>query len=93
VVSAQEGAALEVGYEVACAEAADAGYAALQAAGLPVGIKIFGKMTIGDPHETGRMNPHGADGKGLEYFGAGSELPMQMVGAFIDGAETYDCGV
>lgn len=92
VVTAQEGAMFEVGYEVACAEAADAGYAALQDAGLPVAIKIFTKMTIGDPHGVGRMNPNGADGRGMEYFGAGSELPFQMVGTFIDGAESYDCG-
>ncbi len=92
VVSAQEGAALEAGYEVRCEEAADAGYAALRDAGLPVGIKIFEKMTIGDPKATGRMNPNGADGRGLEYFGAGSGLPVQMVGTFIGGAEAYDCG-
>lgn len=92
VVSAELGAMFEVGYEAECAEAVDAGYAALRAEGLPVGIKIMEKMTIGDPKGEGRMNPNGADGKGLEYFGAGSELPMQMVGTWIAGAESVDCG-
>ena len=91
VVTAEEGAMLEVGYTVACPGAADAGYAALQEAGLPVAIKIFEKMTIGDPKGGGRMNPNGADGHGLEYFAAGSELPFQMVGTFISGAESYTC--
>ncbi|KGN37765.1 hypothetical protein [Knoellia subterranea] len=69
VLSAQDGAGFE-GYEAECDAAVDAGYAALRAEGLPVGLKIFEKMTIGDPKETGRMNPNGANGKGLEYFGA-----------------------
>jgi hypothetical protein len=92
VVSAEMGAMFEVGYEVPCDGGADAGYAALQAAGLPVGIKIFEKMTIGDPKGEERIpNPNGANGKGLEYFGAGSELPLQMVGTFIAAADAY-CG-
>lgn len=97
VVSAADGAAMPVeedgppGYVAGCDGAVDAGYAALEEAGLPVGIKIFVKMTIGDPKETGRMNPNGADGKGLEYFGAGSTLPDQMVMTYISGAESYDC--
>ena len=91
VMSAADGAMFEAGYEPACEAAVDAGYDALRDAGLPVGIKIFEKMTIGDPQHTGRMNPNGADGKGLEYFAAGSELPFQMVETFIEGAETADC--
>lgn len=91
VMSAADGAMFEAGYEPACDAAVDAGYDALRDAGLPVGLKIFEKMTIGDPQHTGRMNPNGADGKGLEYFGAGSELPFQMVGTFIEGAESADC--
>lgn len=92
VFSAEQGAELEAGYTTGCAAARDAGYAALRSAGLPVGIKIFEHMTIGDPKGTGRMNPNGANGKGLEYFGAGSELPMQMVGTYIQAASAVDCG-
>lgn len=91
VVSAQDGAMLEAGYTAACDEAAAAGYDALEAARLPVGIKIFEHMTIGDPKGTGRMNPNGANNVGLEYFGAGSELPMTMVMTWIEGAESVDC--
>lgn len=91
-VSAEEGAALEVGYTAGCQAAVDAGYAALRAEKLPVGIKIKVSMTIADPKHEGRMAPNGANGKGLEYFGAGSELPMQMVGTWIAGAESVDCG-
>jgi hypothetical protein len=90
-ISAEEGAMLEAGYEAQCEEAADAGYAALRAAGLPVGIKIFEKMTIGDPKHEGRINPNGANNVGLEYFGAGSELPTQMVMTWIEGAESVSC--
>ena len=92
VISAELGAVEEAGYVAECAGAVDAGYAALEEAGLPVGIKIFEKMTIGDPKETGRMNPNGANGKGLEYFGAGSPVPFEMVGTWIEGAESFDCG-
>lgn len=98
VITAEMGAGFpdeetnEPGYTAQCEAASDAGYAALRAAGLPVAIKIFEKMTIGDPKGQGRMNPNGADGKGLEYFGAGSELPDQMVMTWIAGAESVDCG-
>ena len=92
VVSAQEGALLEENYEAQCDAAAAAGYAALRAAKLPVGIKIFEKMTIGDPKGTGRMNPNGANNVGLEYFGADSELPFQMVGTWMAAAEATNCG-
>lgn len=92
VVSAEQGAMFEAEYTAGCQAAVDAGYAALRAAHLPVGIKIMVKMTIADPKDEGRMAPNGANGKGLEYFGAGSELPMQMVGTWIAGAESVDCG-
>ena len=93
IVYTAEGAAAELtGFEAPCDEAADAGYAALKAAGLPVGIKIFEKMTIGDPKGTGRIpNPNGADGKGLEYFGAMSTLPDEMLGTWIGAASSYTC--
>jgi hypothetical protein len=92
VVTAEQGADLIAGYAAACPGAAAAGYDALRAEGLPVGIKIFEKMTIGDPKGTGRMpSPNGANGKGLEYFMAGSTLPDDMVGAWIAGAEAYAC--
>lgn len=92
VFSAEAGAAEIAGFEAACPEAVDAGYDALNAAGMPVGIKIFEKMTIGDPKHTGRTNPNGANGKGLEYFGAGSTLAEDMVMTWIDAAAAYDCG-
>lgn len=94
VVSAELGAIFEEGYVAECDEAIDAGYAALKEAGLPVGIKVFGKMTIGNPKgdETGgSSNPNGANNVGLEYFGAGSELPTSMVMTWIEGAESVDC--
>lgn len=92
VVSAQDGALMEAGYAPACDAAAEAGYAALREAGLPVGIKIKVSMTIGDPKHEGRMNPNGADGKGLEYFEAGSTLPFEMLDTWIGAAASYDCG-
>lgn len=91
VIDAETGASLVYGYEAPCAAAVDAGYAALREQGLPVGIKIFEKMTIGDPNETGRMNPNGADGKGLEYFGAGSPLADQMVAEWTQAASGVTC--
>ena len=90
VLTAEEGAGFE-GYPTECAGARDAGYDALRDAGLPVALKIFEKMTIGDPKHTGRTNPNGADGKGLEYFGAGSPLPEQMVATYVAGASAHDC--
>lgn len=92
VASAEVGAAELAGYPTVCDEARDAGYDALRAAGLPVGIKIFAKMTIGDPKGEGRMNPNGANGKGLEYFEAGSTLPDEMIGTYIAAASEVDCG-
>ena len=93
VFSAEAGAAELAGFEAECQGAVDAGYAALRSAGLPVGIKIFEKMTIGDPKGTGgSSNPNGANGKGLEYFGAGSTLADDMVSTWIGAAAGHDCG-
>lgn len=91
VVTAEVGAAMEAGYTNSCPGAAQAGYAALRAKGLPVGLKIFVKMTIADPKDEGRMAPNGANGKGLEYFGAGSTLPDQMLATWIAGASRVTC--
>jgi hypothetical protein len=92
VLSAETGADLIFGYQAACDGAADAGYDALRAEGMPVGIKIFEKMTIGDPKGTERIpTPNGANGKGLEYFGAGSTLADEMVETWIAGADAHDC--
>ena len=80
------------GYQAECEGAAAAGYVALRAAGLPVGIKIFEKMTIGDPKGTDRIpTKNGANGVGLEYFGAGSTLADEMVTTWIEGAQSYTC--
>ena len=91
VFSAEDGAALLAGYEAACDDAAAAGYDALEAAGMPVGIKIFEKMTIGDPKGGGNSNPNGANGIGLEYFGAGSTLADEMVMTWIEAADAHAC--
>ena len=83
----------------------DAGYAALKDAGLPVALRIFGHMTIGEgnnlqgtseegPTGSGQgstTNPNGANGVGLEYFEAGSPLPGEMVSTYIAGAESATC--
>ncbi len=90
VVSAAMGAGFE-GYTAECEGAEQAGYAALREAGLPVGLKVFEKMTIGDPKHTGRMNPDAANGVGLEYFEASSPLPGRMVETNVAGASAYDC--
>ncbi|HEX6248211.1 MAG TPA: hypothetical protein VFZ64_10100 [Nocardioidaceae bacterium] len=96
VVSAELGAQFEAEYTTACDAARDAGYAALHEAGLPVGIKIFEKMTLGESvngnGQGAANNPNGANGKGLEYFGHGSGLPVEMVMTYIGGAESVDCG-
>lgn len=109
VASAELGAAELAGFPTECDAARDAGYAALGEAGLPVGIKIFEKMTIGEgfnlkeyaeDHDymgatgSGRgaeNNPNGADGTGLEYFGAGSTVASEMVGTYIMGASAVSC--
>lgn len=93
VITAEAGAA-EFGIFVAeCDEQVDAGYDALRDAGLPVGIKIKISKTIGDPKEEGRIpNPNGANGKGLEYFGAGSTLADDMLTVWVDAASSHGCG-
>ena len=48
VASAEFAAAELVGVPTECDAQREAGYAALEAAGLPVGIKVFEKMTIGE---------------------------------------------
>ena len=49
-------------------------------------------MTIGDPKGVERIpNPNGANGKGMEYFGAGSTLPDEMVTTSIAAADAYAC--
>ncbi|HSP60361.1 MAG TPA: hypothetical protein VLO09_04810 [Ornithinimicrobium sp.] len=94
VYSAERAAAELAGVVPGCDEAADAGYAALRAEGLPVGIKIFTKMVIGDPKGVrGQVpNPNGANGKGLEDFVAGSDLADDLLGTWIGTVMTYDCG-
>ena len=72
-----------------CEGDAAVGYAALRANRLPVGIKIKESMTIGDPKNTGRMNPNGANGKGLEYFMAGSPLIDQIEGTWSQAVEKF----
>jgi hypothetical protein len=91
VYSAERGATEFMGFD-GCEEAVAAGYAALREEGLPVGIKIKVSMTIGDPKGEGRMNPNGADGKGLEYFGAGSDLADRMLETWYVAASSVDCG-
>ena len=109
VVSAEAGAAEFAGFPTLCDAQRDAGYAALEEAGLPVGIRVFEKMTIGEgnnfadllenpdyqgPTGSGQgpaHNPNGANGKGLEYFGAGSTLPDQMLGTYIGAASSVTC--
>jgi hypothetical protein len=92
-ISAEQAAGFIYEYEAPCVGAAKAGYAALKAARLPVGIKIYvgsnaaGEMTIGG-HSA---NPNLANGKGLDNFEAGSELPFQMVGTWVDAASHYSC--
>ena len=91
VIDAEQGAAMIRQYDAECAGAVEAGYDALRAEGQPVAIKIFEKMTIGDPRHTGRMNSNGASGKGLEYFEAGSPVADAMLDTFVEGAESYAC--
>ncbi len=93
VFTAEDGAALLFGYVAECDGAVDSGYEALEAAGLPVAIKIKATKTIGDPKDEGRIPTHnGANGKGLEYFGAGSTLADEAVAAWVAAAMAFDCG-
>ena len=94
VFTAEAGAAEIAGFPTECDEARDAGYAALEDAGLPVGIKIFARMTIGAPTEKAQgaaRNPNGANGIGLEYFDAGSTLPEDMLATYIEAASSVTC--
>jgi hypothetical protein len=95
IVYTAEGAVNEFfGLEL-CDAQRDAGYAALADAGLPVGIKIFGKMTIGDgmqgKGQGDERNPNGADGKGMEFFGHGSTLADEMLETFYGTVVTTPC--
>lgn len=86
--TAQDGAMLIAGYQAECDEAVEAGYAALRAINGPVAIKIFEKKVIGE----GSNNPNRDNGKGLEDFVEGSTLADEMVGVWIEGAESVECG-
>ena len=90
-ITAEDGLALEGMPGVKCEAQRKAGYAALRAAKLPVAIKVKVDMTIADPKGEGRMAPNGANGKGLEYFGAGSDLPERMLTTFSAGASSVRC--
>jgi hypothetical protein len=82
------------GFPTPCAGAAKAGYAALKAAGLPVGIKIYVGSNANEEHMTigsGSANPNLADGKGLENFQLMSPVPDQMLGTWISAAAQYTC--
>ena len=94
VYTLERAALEEAGVEVCDAQAA-AGYAAVEEAGLPVGIKIFSKMTLGDGMQgKGKgddTNPNGANGVGLEYFGHGSTLAFEALGLFVEVAMQTPC--
>lgn len=95
VVSAEMGAAEFAGVETECDAQRDAGYAALNEAGLPVGVKVFEKMVIGSGmQEKGKgvsTNPNGANDVGLEYFESGSTLADDMLGTYIEGVMSTSC--
>ena len=93
-ISAEFAANNFAGFPTPCAGAAKAGYAALKAAGLPVGIKIYVGSNANEEHMTigsHSQNPNQADGKGLENFVAGSEVPFQMIGTWVQAASAYSC--
>ncbi|HSE10399.1 MAG TPA: hypothetical protein VLB29_17180 [Nocardioidaceae bacterium] len=108
VAGAEEGAFYLAGYTTPCAGAVDAGYAALEAAGMPVGIRIFEKMTIGEGNNNiargdeeaetsgsgqgAATNPNGGNGTGLEYLGSEPQWLVDMIGTYVAAAEEYDCG-
>ena len=82
------------GFPTPCAGAAKAGYAALKAAGLPVGIKVYVGSNANEEHMTigsHSANPNLANGKGLDNFVAGSPIPDQMLGTWIAAAAQYPC--
>ena len=81
-------------FEAPCPAAAQAGYAALKAARLPVAVKIYLGSNANEEHMTigsHSANPNLADGKGLENFVAGSELPFQIAGAWVEAASAHPC--
>jgi hypothetical protein len=90
-----EDAAAEFGGFDACEAQAAAGYAALEEAGLPVGIKIFEKMTLGDGMQgKGKgddTNPNGANSVGLEFFGHESPLADDALATFIEAGMGVAC--
>ena len=93
-INAEQIAGFGLGYEAPCPGAAKAGYAALKAARLPVAVKIYVGSNANEEHMTigsHSQNPNLANGKGLENFVAGSELPFQMAGAWVDAASAYAC--
>ena len=93
-LNAEQGAGFIFDYTAPCAGASKAGYAALKAAGLPLGIKIYIGSNANEEHMTigsHSQNPNQADGKGLENFVAGSEVPFQMIGTWVEAASAYPC--
>lgn len=93
-LTAEQGAGYFFDYEAPCAAASKAGYAALKAAKLPVGVKIYVGSNANEEHMTigsHSANPNLADGKGLENFVAGSEVPFQMIQTWYDAASATSC--
>ena len=86
VATAELGALDIVGFETGCDEQRDAGYAALEEAGLPVAIKISNKKVIGE----GSSNPNLGNGKGLEHLGT-STLAEEMLMTYIAAASAVAC--
>ena len=92
VFSAEAGAAEIAGYEAECDAAAEAGYDALEAAGCRWASRSSSTSRSATPRApAASSNPNGANGKGLEYFGAGSTLADEMVMTWIEAASAHDC--
>jgi hypothetical protein len=70
-----------------CPAQVEAGLAAVRAEKLPLSFKIFDHSTIGEKAANGTLT----NGKGLENFAAGSELPFQTVGVYAAAASTTAC--
>ena len=70
-----------------CPAQVDAGVAAVRAEGLPLSFKIFANSTIGAKAANGTLT----NGKGLENFASGSELPFQTVGVYAVAANATSC--
>ncbi|KGN34374.1 hypothetical protein N802_11885 [Knoellia sinensis KCTC 19936] len=86
VVSAEDGAAEIFGFAAECDAQVDAGYAALRADRLPVGIKISMKKVIGE----GSNNPNRGNGKGLEDLEE-SPLAFEMLDVWMGAAAATPC--